>query len=461
MQGRKLACVVGALCLLAMGRDTAAAEDATLFRVFMKDGSALVSYGEFAVVADRVVFSMPTAATPNPPLHLVDIPAGNVDWARTNRYTESARADHYLATQAESDYLKLSTDIVQTLDRVSMTYDAARRLEIVESARARLAGWPAAHYNYRSSDVLQMLQMLDEAIADLRAATGGEQFALNFSAFVQLPPVLEPLMPAPTPQQALEQVLLVARLSGSPEERKSLLASALAAFDRDAAALPETWAREMRAATRAQFDAEVRVDRSYTALTQTMMGLAQTHAKAANVKGVQTVLDRIRERDARLGGRRPDTVLALVRSVEVSLDAARQLRLERDRWSMRAPAFRRYRQEMATPFELFSRLKPSLEDIRALSGSTGATLAAIERLVAELVNAAGMIEPPSELAAAHALLVSAAQLADNAARIRREATLDGNIARAWDASSAAAGALLLGARARSEMQAVFRIPQLR
>ena len=461
MHSRKLAGVFAALCLLAIGRESAAADDATLFRVFMKDGSSVVSYGEFAVVGDRVVFSMPTAATPNPPLHLVDISAEGVDWARTNRYMESARAERYLATQAENDYLRLSTQIIQTLDRVSMTYDVAKRLEIVESARQSLADWPATHYNYRSADVLQMLQMLDEAIADLRAATGGEQFALNFSAFVQLPPILEPLLPAPTPQEAIQQILHVAQLSGSPEERKSLLVSALAAFDRDAAVLPAAWVRDMRASTKAQFDVEVSVDRSYTALTQTMVGLAHTRAKAADAKGVQALLNRIRQRDVLLERRRPDTVLALVRSVEVSLDAARQLRLERDRWALRAPVFRQYREEMTDPFDLFARLRPALEDIKALSGSTAGTLVTMQRVVTRLVKSAGAIEPPRELTAAHALLVSAAQLADNAARIRREATLAGDIARAWDASSAAAGALMLGARARSEMQAVFRIPQLR
>ena len=58
------------------------------------------------------------------------------------------------------------------------------------------------------------------------------------------------------------------------------------------------------------------------------------------------------------------------------------------------------------------------------------------------------------------MLVSATQLAANAARIRREAALTGNMTRAWDASSAAAGALMLSAKARTDMQNLFRSPQL-
>ena len=461
MHSRKLAGVLLALCLLASGRASAAPDDAALFRVFMKDGTVFASYGEFAVVGDRVVFSMPTAAMPNPPLHLMDISVNAVDWDRTNRYTESARAEHYLATQAEADYLRLSEEIIGTLDRVSATGDVSRRLEIVEAARRKLAEWPSTHYNYRSAEVLQLLQMLDEAIADLRAQSGSAKFALNFSAFVQLPPIREPLLPAPSAQETIQQMLQAAQMSASPEERKSLLKSALIAFERDAGVLPATWIRDVRANTQAQYDVEVSTDRSYIVLTQTMTSLAKTRAKTADVKGIQVLLERIQQRDGQLGRRRPDTVLALVREVEASLDKARQLRLERDRWAMRAPAFQQYRQDMTLPLDLFARLKPALEDIRALSGSTAAALRTVQRLVAELVKSAASIDPPTERASAHALLVSAAQMADNAARIRREATMAGDISRAWDASSAAAGALLLGAQARTQMQDVFRIPQLR
>ncbi len=38
-------------------------QEAPLFRVFLKDGTTLVSYGELARVGDRVVFSMPTSAS--------------------------------------------------------------------------------------------------------------------------------------------------------------------------------------------------------------------------------------------------------------------------------------------------------------------------------------------------------------------------------------------------------------
>ena len=128
---------------------------------------------------------------------------------------------------------------------------------------------------------------------------------------------------------------------------------------------------------------------------------------------------------------------------------------------MRAPVLYEYRAAIRQPMDLFAQLKPSLEAIRALSGSSAESLAAIERLSARIVTLASAIVPPEELAAAHALLMSAVQLANSAASIRREATIAGDMTRAWDASSAAAGALMLGAKARTDIQSLLRLPQLR
>src|SRR5947209_3100797 len=73
MNSRTLSGWLTAALLLARCTPAVAADDVTLLRVFLTDGSSLVSYGEPARIGDRVVFSMPTAATPNPPLHSVDL----------------------------------------------------------------------------------------------------------------------------------------------------------------------------------------------------------------------------------------------------------------------------------------------------------------------------------------------------------------------------------------------------
>jgi len=439
----------------------AAADDVTLLRVFLTDGTSLVSYGEPALAGSRVIFSMPTAATPNPPLHLVNLPLERVDWERTSRYAASARATHYVETQADIDYAALSNEVAATLSDVARTPDPAKRLEIVARARKTLAGWPETHYNYRRAEVLQMLSLLDEAIADLQAATGRGQFTLSLSAFADPPAIVEPLLPPPTPKEAIEQVLAAARVTDSAAERVSLLSSAVTAIDRDRTTLPPEWAGATRAETEAAVKAEVRLDRAYQMLTTRTMAVANRRARLADVRGLERLVRTIPQHDAALGARRPDAVNALVTAVEAKLDAARQLRLARDRFAMRAAVLARYRVAVGTPLALFAQLKPALEAVKALSGSTPVTLAAMDRTVGRILKLANAIVPPEEAVTAHALLVSAVQLAGNAAQIRREATMAGDMARAWDASSAAAGALMLGARARADIQALLRPPQFR
>jgi hypothetical protein len=464
MHSRTLAAVMlaAAVVIPLSAAAAPAADEATLLRVFMVDGTSVVSYGEPARVGDRVIFSMPTAAVPNPPLHLVNLPIARVDWERTSRYAATARASHYLETQAENDYAALSNDVASTLNEVAMTAEPSQRLAIVQRARQTLADWPQTHFNYRAAEVRQLLGMLDEAIADLQASRSPGRFALTLSAFTDPPAIVEPLLPPPaTPRDAIEQVLTAARSVDMSAERTSLLATAVAAIDANKAALPAAWAAETRRDAQLQITNELRLDRSYQSLSARMMALASWRAKRADVRGVERVIRAIQRRDAGLGTKRPDAVNSLLDAVQAKLDAARQLQLARDRYALRAPVLRQYRLAIQAPMALFAQLKPPLESVKALSGSAPATLTALQRTVARILKLASAIVPPDELAAAHALLISAAQLAGNAASIRREATLASNMSRAWDASSAAAGALMLGARARTDIQSLLKPPQLR
>jgi hypothetical protein len=456
--------LVAALCLalsVTSVRAATPADDATLVRVFLKDGNSLVSYGEPALVQGRVVFSMPTATTPNPPLHLVDIPLARVDWERTTRYATAARAAHYLQYQAASDYASLSSEIARTLNEVAATSDPAQRIAIVERARRALADWPENHYNYRSTEVRQMLATLDEAIAGLRAASGARRFDLALTAFVDPPTIVEPLLPPPTLQESIEQTLLAAKVVDNPYERTTLLAAVMAAVDRERPSLPLDWATTTRLEAELAMRAEQRVNAAYRSLTSRVKSLADYRARMADVRGLERLLQSLPHRDAALGGKRPEVVMSLAAIVEERLDAARRLQLVRDRWALRAPDFQRYQLDIAAPLAIFARLKPTLEDIKALSGSTAASLRALERGAADILKRMAIVVPPEELVPAHALIVSAIQLASNAAQIRREAVLAGDMTRAWNASSAAAGALMLGDKARLDIQAIVRAPQLK
>lgn len=437
-------------------------ESATLLRVFLRDGTSVVSYGEPAQVGDRVVFSMPTATTPNPPLHLVNLPLDKVDWVRTDRYAAAARRAHYLATRAELDYTELSNRLAQTLTDVASMSDSTQRLATVEKARAALTEWPEAHYNYRQSEVRQMLGMLDEAIADLRAASGRGRFDISLSAFTEPPPppTGEPLLPPPTLMESIQQVLSTARAVDNSIERAALLSAALVAIDRDKDGLPSDWATATRAAIQQTLAAERSVDASYRGLTTSTLAVADRRARVADVRGVERLLSRVQLRDRELGTQRPEAVASLVAALESKLDAARRLRLARDRWELRLPVLVEYGTAIRAPMALFMQLKPALENIKSLAGSSPASLRLLQDGATRLTGLLQAISPPDELSAAHALMSSAAQLAANAVSVRREAVMANDMDRAWNASSAAAGALMLGTRARTEILQLLRPPRL-
>jgi len=438
-------------------------DSSPFLRVFLKDGSSLVSYGELARLDDRVVFSMPTSVSDDPALHLVTLASDRVDWDRTTRYADSARASRYISTRAEQDYAALTDEVAQALEDISRVDDARLRLAIVERARKTLAEWPGRHYNYKHDEIRQLVGTLDEAIADLRAAAGLSRFDLSFVASVEAPVVTEPLLPLPTPREAIEQTLLAARLTESSVERVSLMTVALGHLERDSSFSASgtnsaEWVPTTISTVKALIATELAVDQLYQSLTRRILAGARRRAKVADVRGVRSLLTQIPTEDKRLGAHRPEAVAALVAAVQDQLDSAQRLRLARDQWLLKSGDYRKYEAAVEPQLARLRALKPALEDIKALAGSTPATLTQIQSSAAQILKAVSLILAPEDLRPAHALLVSAAQLADNAARIRREAALAGDITRAWDASSAAAGALMLTDRASAEIQAMLKPP---
>ena len=92
------------LLSIVLSATSAHGEETSLLRVFLVDGTTLTSFGEYARVGDRIVFSMPLGSGREgiPPLQLVSLPERHVDWARTDAYRETARAAQYAAAQGEN-----------------------------------------------------------------------------------------------------------------------------------------------------------------------------------------------------------------------------------------------------------------------------------------------------------------------------------------------------------------------
>ena len=204
------AVVLGATPGAASGEAAANGSPAVLYRVFLKDGGVLVSYGEFARVADRVVLSIPIGGTDvSPVLHVISIAETAVEWQRTNAYAQAARARHYAETQGESDFARLTREVSDTLYKVGSTDDAARRLALAESARQQLVEWPQTHFGYKGEELQQMTTWLDQVVSELRVAAGQKSFDLALVANATIPAVpAVDLLPAPTFRDRLENGLV-------------------------------------------------------------------------------------------------------------------------------------------------------------------------------------------------------------------------------------------------------------
>ena len=437
-----------------LARDPAA----PLFRVILKDGTALSSLGEFSRIADRVIFSMPLGAVEERRLQLVNLPAALVDWESTDRYAEAVRYARYIATRAEMDYAALTGEVAAALTEIASRSDPGERLRIAERTQRLLNGWPAQHYGYRSADVQEMAAILDETISGLRAAAGVQRFDFNLVAAVEAPSM--PLLPAPSPAQSIDQALVAARASDVPVERMTLLHAVISILDEDDT-LPGEWRRLARLSAQATLKAEMDLERRYRSVSASVLRASERAAAAADVRGVERAIRTLRRRDDQLGHRRRDEVQALLATLEERLEAAQRLRLMRDQWQIRSRAFKEYSDAIKRDLAHAERLRPRLDDIRALAGPPADQLPALVASFDRVYRGLALVKSPAEMAGAHGTLLSAIDLALQSVRMRSRAVLDGDVKAAWDASSGAAGAMMLLTQAQQTIAVLSRPPELK
>lgn len=455
--GPRAVIFVIAIVVMSLGASVSASEK-VLYRIFLHDGSNIVSYGEYTRVADRVVFSIPIGALePAPQLQLVTIADTAVDWRRTEEYTEAVRARRYAETRGEEDFAILSTHVAAALNDVALTKDPVRRLEMAEEARRNLAEWPKQNYGYRAADVRQLLWMFDDVVSQLRAAAGQPRFDLNLYA-VTLPPAPADPLPDPDARQTYEQALKIARLTQDPTERMSLLEAITRTLERKESA---PWAASVRDAAAFELNAELRTTGAYADLAKRMMAAADARANAADVTGIQTLIKRLDNEDERLGRRRPQEIAALTAMLDLRLDAARRLRLARDAWALRVETIKAYATLLETGIDHLRRSRRWLESIRELAGPAPQSLEYLEWRMKEANRTLRGIRPPAEVASIQSLLHTAATMGLRAAGTRRKAIESSDMAVAWEASSAAAGALMMFERALDELNKLTSPPQLR
>ena len=445
---RRVASAAVVLVLVLGCTGPAAAAESALYRLFLIDGTALVSYGEFSRVADRVVFSIPVGQTADAPdLQLVSIPETSVDWERTDQYSNAVRAQRYGETRGEEDFALLGGRVTEALNLIALTRDPARRLAMAQEARGNLAQWPAQNFGYRAADVAQLTGMLDEVISELRVAAGQSSFDVSLVATTGAPAV--ELLPAPDYRGTLEQALAASAVTPEPAERVSLLRAITAALAEPAKR--GGWEGALHARAAADLATELRTDQSYRELSKSSIASAAARAARGDVAGVQALVQSVLKADDRLGRRRPQESAALLSSLDLKLDEARRVRLTRDASVMRAEMFTAYRAGITPVIAELRRATRSLENIRELAGPAPRLLPRLEQRLVMAKQRLATVSPPAELDAAHGLFGAAFQMARRAVATRRNAVSSKDMKLAWDAASAAAGALMLLDRAAEEL----------
>jgi hypothetical protein len=447
------------VCLAVPGL-ASAGSDVTLFRLFLLDGKVLVTYGEYVRLEDNVMFSMPVGGPAGEPrLQVATLRSALVDWNKTERYAASARYQRYAETLGEEDFLRLSNDVAAALNNIALSTDRQQALTLAERVRQMVAAWPKSHYGYRHNDVREIVSVLDQAISTLRAAAGLNPFELSFVAMAG-PPEIEPMLSMPNSRQQLDQILHLATLSTAASDRMALLQAALVMLREVGPELPAPDRTALRKTTERQIRDELNADKRYGDLSRRVMDEATRAAQRADGSAVEKLLSRLPQEDSKLGQKRPQVVEALNTSVQGRLTDARRLRLLRDQWTLRLATYRQYQRSVGSSLLLLAKSTPSLEAIRKLEGPKPDQLVSLRSQLSGGAERLQRMRTPEYLRDVHERLIGAWRFAENAAKARFNAISAADSAAAWEASSSAAGALMMLTRVQQDLQSLLEPPRL-
>jgi hypothetical protein len=454
---RVVLAVILALCLAAAAGASPSAARGPTYRIFLTDGTALVSYGLYSRAAGSIVFTVPVGVPSRPDgLQVVTLPESVVDWERPERYADAVRHQRYADTRGEEDYAALTAAVARALGDIGFAPDAPTKLAIAADIRRQLLEWPASHFGYRSADVRELTAHMEEAISDIRAGSGQRAFDLSLVAMIQ--PPSEPLLPEPTLKDSLESANAVARMLEGRRERMSLQQSILTVLDGRKRELPRSWRAGTRKALSRTVNREITLDREYADLASRAIHDAREREARADVASLMRLQAEVQIEDRVLGYRRPEVMNGLLATLATSMDRARQRRMAIERYEYRTAAFGSYRRRVETSCGQFGDVMPAINSVKMLSGLDPRRLAKAEKRVSSIEVGLLPIAPPDDLRATHELLLSSARLMREALRLHRGAAISGDMASAQNASAAAAGAILLFDTARNRIDEYFRRP---
>lgn len=424
-----------------------------LLRLYLQAGGTLVTYGEYTRTPDLVVFAMPVAGPlEDPPVQILSLPSSLIDWARTEGDAAGARYHHYAATRGEAEYAQLTDEVARTLNLIAATTEPRKALELAGRARTALLRWPAEHYGYRAQEIAETAGILEASIGALRAKLGVGAFDVALSAHSAEAPVAG--LPAPVaPLDVLNSMLVGARATPKVEDRLVLLQAASRYLSSTSGLLPVKDAARMRSQITDRIVYERKTDQRYAKWSANLLAAAADAARQGKVAAVKVTAARVVEDDRRMGRLRPEVTASLLAAVQQKADEAAQLRLTADRRQLNRGLYARYEREARPYFETLEKLGPALTAVRAMEGPSTPELT---RWANALAGGSRQLEQqrvPDGLSGSHGKLVGAWNLAAQAIRLRQTAVSSGSMATATEASSAAAGALMLIKAAQADARA--------
>ena len=435
-----------AILLQSMPSLPASGPSLDAFRIFLRDGRVLSSYGEPAQVEDDLVFVVSQGVKGGAEAHdLITVPIFKVNMERTLEYATALRAAKYGATRGEKEYQEFTADIARAMAAIEASDDKDRRIGIAQVARSRLMSWSETHYGYRAKDLGQLSALMGEVIVELQAAKGISQFSLDFVANVAPAPMV-PLLAEPTAAETVSMALTAASVTDVAVERIALLTSA----NRVVAAMPDATEGLRKEVARALAD-ETEVETAYRLLFRTAYTRADLAVRQGRPATVRRLIQDVQAGDAKLGRRRVNEMAAAMRRLQSELALAIEQRAALDRWARVKDQLQAYEVRVRGVLEGWGSQASTLAAIRDRRRAGPGALDSAARRFSELDRALSALRPPDELQDVHGVLRSAVMMARQGLLIGRRLIAAADRELADNASAAVMGAEMLRARGLADL----------
>jgi hypothetical protein len=254
------------------------------------------------------------------------------------------------------------------------------------------------------------------------------------------------LLPAPDVTEALRGALTAADVTRVAAERLAILRSA----QRVASAAPGA-DPEVRDAVASTLKAEEAVERRYRALMEDAIARADVAVRHGRASVMQRLIWEVEAADRDLGSKRPREMAAFGRRLAIELDLATQQQAAYQRWEQVKDTLLAYELRLRPIFDKWVSQRPVLRALTTLRVPSPSDVDTAQRRFGEISRSLAALRPLPELREVHAVLQSAAQMAQQGLVLGERLTVADNAAIARNASSAITGAELLLDQARRDL----------